>query len=350
MLKWLAAIGGTAAIGAVSLLPRKANAYYAGPVSDHFDGHKFFNPGGPGQKSFGQLGRLYTQERWPAWPDEIPVPPAHRPAAAVTGPKARIVHIGHASWLIQTGGLNILVDPHWSERASPVSFAGPKRATAPGIAFADLPKIDVVLVTHNHYDHLDIATLGQLWQRFKPRIITPLGNDTIMRDAISDLVAEAVDWGHATPLANGVIVHTEPTQHWSARGTRDRMHALWASFVIETPAGKIYTIGDTGFGDGRTFRHIRQRHPKLAAALIPIGAYEPRWFMSDQHINPTEAVAVMEIVEAPLALGHHWGTFKLTTEPHDQPPKDLAAALTKRGHAVARFRPVRPGLATDLDA
>ncbi len=348
LVKWLAAFGGTAAVGAVFLLPRKANAYYSGPVSDHFDGQKFFNPGGSGTKSFGQLAKLYTQETFAVWPAAVPVPAPDAPPVSITGQRARLVHVGHASWLIQTGGLNILIDPHWSQRASPVSFAGPKRANAPGIAFADLPRIHVVLVTHNHYDHLDIATLAQIWTQHRPRIITPLGNDSIMRADIPDLTASSVDWGHTTELSPEVRVHTEPTQHWSARGTRDRMHALWASFVIETPAGKIYAIGDTGFGDGRTFRHIRTRHPKLAAALIPIGAYEPRWFMGDQHINPAEAVAVMEVVDAPLVLGHHWGTFQLTAEPHDQPPRDLAQVLAARGHAASRFRAAQPGMVVEI--
>ncbi|MFM9940525.1 MAG: MBL fold metallo-hydrolase [Hyphomicrobiaceae bacterium] len=348
LAKWLLTAGGTAAVGAVFLLPRKANAYYAGPASDHFDGHAFFNPGGRKPKGLVQLARMYATDTFAPWPSEPQAITADRPPQAVPGPTARIVHIGHASWLIQSAGLNVLIDPVWSERASPVSFAGPKRVNAPGIAFDDLPRIDAVLVTHNHYDHLDLPTLARLWQRHRPRIVTPLGNDRIMRAEISGIEAQTLDWGQAAELSPTIRVHAEPTLHWSARGARDRMHALWASFVIETPAGKIYAIGDTGFGDGRTFRHIRARHPKLALALIPIGAYEPRWFMADQHINPTEAVAVMEAVDAPRALGHHWGTFPLTAEAHDQPPKDLAQALAARGHAPERFRAAQPGMVSTI--
>ena len=348
LLKWLLAAGTAAAAGAAVFLPRKANAYYTGPVSDHFDGERFFNPGGRGTKSFGQLAKLYTQETWSTWPDSVPGLPPDRPPREVTGARARIVHIGHASWLLQTGGQNILIDPVWSQRAGPYNIIGPMRANPPGVAFDDLPPIHVVLVTHNHYDHFDIATLARLQQRDKPRFVMPLGNDAILRAEIGELAATAVDWGQVTELSPQVGVFAEPTQHWSARGTRDRMHALWASFVITTPAGKIYAIGDTGFGDGRTFRQVALRHPKVRLALIPIGAYEPRWFMGDQHINPVEAVSALELSGAQAALGHHWGTFRLTAEPHDQPPADLAKALADRGHAPERFQPARPGLVTEI--
>ncbi len=261
----------------------------------------------------------------------------------MTGSKARVSFIGHASWLIQTAGVNILIDPHWSDRASPLSFSGPKRVNQPGTAFDDLPPIDAVLVTHNHYDHLDIATLSRLWQRDRPLLITPLGNDTIVRQDIPGYAARAVDWGDSVDIVPKVRVHTVPTEHWSARGLRDRRHALWASFVIETPAGRIYCIGDSGFGDGGTFRHVAERHGEIRLALLPIGAYEPRWFMRAQHMNPADAVEAFTRCGAAEALGHHWGTFQLTTEPYDQPPTDLAAALDAREIERQRFRAVRPG-------
>jgi L-ascorbate metabolism protein UlaG (beta-lactamase superfamily) len=337
------------AAGAAALLPRKANAYYSGPITDHFDGERFFNPGGRSPKGLAQIARLYTAESWAVWPPSLPSPfPPDKPPASVTGDRARLSFIGHASWLIQTGGRNILIDPVWAARASPLSFVGPKRAQAPGIAFDDLPPINAVIITHNHYDHMDLAALGRLWQRHRPLIVTPLGNDSIMKAEIAGLEAKAVDWGDATVLGGGIIAHAVPTQHWSARGTRDRGHALWASFVLETPAGKIYAVGDSGLGDGNTFRHIARRHPAIRLALLPIGAYEPRWFMESQHMNPADAVEAFHLSGAQAALGHHWGTFQLTTEPHDQPPADLAAALAARDVAPERFTPVRPGQVTDL--
>jgi L-ascorbate metabolism protein UlaG (beta-lactamase superfamily) len=343
MKRGLIAAGMVVAGGAATLLPRKANAYYAGPVSDHFNGEHFFNPGGHSPRGLWQVARLYASETWSVWPAAVPSPfPADKPPARVEGPRARLVLVGHASWLIQAGGRNILIDPVWADRVSPISFAGPVRANAPGIAFDDLPAIDSVIVTHNHYDHLDIATLARLWRRDRPLIVTPLGNDAIMRAGIPGLEAKAVDWGDSVDLG-GIRAHAVPTQHWSARGTRDRRHALWASFVLDTPAGKIYAIGDTGFGDGNTFRHVAERHPGVRLALMPIGAYEPRWFMRGEHMNPSDAVEALRLSGADIALGHHWGTFQLTTEAHEQPAADLADALRRAGVPDDRFMAMRPG-------
>ncbi len=332
-----------AAAGAATLFPRRVNAYYSGPLSDHFDGTRFFNPGGSSPKGLTDVARFYMAETWSQWPSRIAAPEPDRPPASVTGSTVRIVFVGHASWLVQVPGCNILLDPVWSDRVSPFSFAGPRRANPPGIAFDDLPPIHAVLVTHNHYDHLDLETLGRLWQRHRPKIVTPLGNDAIIRAAIPDLAAEVVDWGSGVALPGGVVAHTVPTQHWSARGIRDRSHALWASFVLETPAGLIYAVGDSGFGDGRTFSHVGARFPGVRMALLPIGAYEPRWFMQSQHMNPADAVEALRLCGADRALGHHWGTFQLTTEPHDQPPARLATAMQSAGLAADRFRAIRPG-------
>lgn len=348
LIKMLSATGVLSAGGLAALGTGRTNSYYQGAASDHFDGTLFFNPGGKQPAGVHRVLQLYFMEKWEKWPARFESPFVDKPPREVTGPRARISFVGHASWLIQAGGLNLLVDPHWSERASPFSRWGPTRCCAPGAHFDDLPPIHAVLVTHNHYDHLDLPTLARLWARDRPRIITPLGNDTIMQQGVPGLAATTVDWGDRIELWNGVAVHAEPTQHWSARGARDRRHALWASFVIETPAGRIYAVGDSGFGDGRTFRHVGARHPGIRLALLPIGAYEPRWFMKHQHMNPDDAVQAFRLCGAEAALGHHWGTFQLTTEARDAPPQALADAMRKQGVAAERFRAVQPGEVVEI--
>ena len=251
--------------------------------------------------------------------------------------------VGHATLLIQAGGLNFLTDPVWSDRASPVQFAGPRRINPPGIAFADLPPIDHVLLTHNHYDHLDLDTLKRLSDAHGASIICPLGNDAIVKTKAPDAEFVVGDWHDVVELANGVKLHFEPCHHWSARGTKDRRWALWAAFVLETPAGKVYHIGDTGFHDGINYRALREKHGEVDVAILPIGAYEPRWFMKGQHQNPDEAVQGHKLLGAKTSIGHHWGTFQLTNEAIEAPVKALAEARVNHGVAEDAFVPMRPG-------
>ena len=321
--------------------------YYTGPVSDHFDGERFFDPHGAPPRGRRDLLRWmadrYGRGTRAKWPASAPSPYADRPPARVEGATWRVSYVGHASWLVQTAGLNILLDPVWSERASPFQFVGPKRVNDPGIAFADLPPIDVVLVSHAHYDHLDVATLSRLAKAHRPRVITPLGNDAIMRNRDPAIAAEAYDWNDRTDIGAGVAVTLVATRHWSARSLSDRNMSLWASFVIEAPGGKIYFVADSSYGDGRTFRAAGERHGPFKLALLPIGAYEPRWFMSDQHVNPAEAVQALIDCGAESALGHHYGTFQLTDEAIDAPLHALADALNATGISPGRFRTLRPG-------
>jgi L-ascorbate metabolism protein UlaG (beta-lactamase superfamily) len=321
--------------------------YYHGPVSDHFDGERFFDPHGVPPKGRRDLARWFadrrlrgTRAKWPAW---APSPFADRPPRRVEGATLRISYVGHASFLVQTAGLNILLDPVWSQRASPVRFAGPKRVNDPGIAFADLPPIDAVLVSHGHYDHLDVATLSRIAAAHRARVITALGNDTIMRNHDPAIAAEAHDWDDRLEIGDGIAVTPVPTQHWSARNLTDRNMSLWASFVIETPGGTIYFIADSGYGEGRYFRRARERHGPFRLAILPIGAYEPRWFMRDQHMNPAESVQALIDCGAELALAHHYGTFQLTDEPIDAPLIALADALQVAGISPQRFLALRPG-------
>ncbi|WP_375688973.1 MBL fold metallo-hydrolase [Pseudooceanicola sp. LIPI14-2-Ac024] len=317
------------------------NRYYSGPVSDHFDGERFHSPGQPGtDRSFADLRRWRREGQRAAWPAHVPVTPAVPPARSVV---PRLTMVGHASVLIQVAGLNLLTDPVWSDRASPVSFAGPKRVTAPGIAFAQLPPIDAVLLSHNHYDHLDVATLRRLKAGHDPLMVMPLGTDATVRRSVRGARVAVGDWHDRIELGEGVSVCLTPANHWSSRGLRDRRMALWCGYWIDSPAGRIWFAGDTGYGDGAVFRGIRARHGAPEIALIPIGAYEPRWFMGAQHVAPEDSVRILHDIGAERALGFHWGTFQLTDEPREEPVELLQATLDREGIARERFTAFAPG-------
>ena len=346
----LSLFAGLAAAAGLSAFWASRMRNYEGPVSDHFDGTRFFDPDGSPPKSLGEVLRWQfgpDRQRQP-WPEWAPSPYADTPPPRVTGDKVRLSFVGHASWLIQTSELNMLIDPVWSDRASPFSFAGPKRHNAPGIAFEALPPIDIALVSHGHYDHLDVATLSKLNAKFSPRVITPLGNDVTMRSADSAIRAEAFDWHNRIELGSGVAVTLVPTRHWSARGLFDRNKALWASFVLETPAGKLYIVCDSGYGNGKHFRSVAEAHGPLRLAILPIGAYEPRWFMRDQHMNPEDAVKALADCGADRALAHHYGTFQLTDEAIDAPVAALAEALDEASIPRERFVALKPGQVVEI--
>ncbi len=318
-----------------------ANPYYHGPPSDHFDGERFYNPGQPASdRSLAEIIRWKRQGSAARWPRKVGVVPA-RPDARVAS--LRITMVGHATLLIQAAGQNFLTDPVWSRRASPLRWAGPLRVAAPGIAFDDLPPIDAVLLSHNHYDHLDLATLARLHARDRPLIVTPLGNDVIVRARLPDARLVAGDWGAEFDIGQGATVTIVPANHWSSRSLSDRRMALWGGFMLRSLAGLIYFAADTGYAGGTIFRDMRGRFGPPDVALIPIGAYAPRWFMAQQHCNPDEAVRIMLDLEARQAIGIHWGTFQLTDEPREEPPALLAAALAKRGLEPTRFVAGVPG-------
>jgi len=326
---------------------RARNPYYSGPPSDHFDGQRFLNPAGEPETDRDLRQVLRWRRNLPdhPWPLSVPVIPA-MPVDAVDG--MRFTMVGHATVLIQMAGLNILTDPVWSERASPVSFAGPKRVTKPGIRLDDLPRIDAILLSHNHYDHLDMATLRHLHRKDAPLIITPLGNDRIIHRRLPDARVIALDWGESADIQPGVEAHVVPALHWSSRTMRDRRMALWGGFMLKAAGRLVYFAGDTGYGTGDIFRRLRQQFGPVDVALLPIGAYDPRWFMAAQHTNPAEAIAIMQHLEAKLALGIHWGTFKLTDEPREDPVHQLARGLAGDGISPARFPPFHPGQVVDV--
>ena len=318
------------------VMPFLDRIYYQGPESGHFDGERFFNPGSR-QAAHGSPARFFN--RWAAaddraaWPQHVPVTPTV-PAQRVNGSEMRATWIGHATVLVQTQGLNILTDPVWSERASPFSFIGPKRVRAPGIRLADLPKIDLVLISHNHYDHLDLATLKQLWERDRPKIVTGLGNDAIL--AAEGIEAAAADWSRQVPISPVATVELLRNHHWSSRRGVDRNRALWSAFSVRLPGGAIFFAGDTGWGDGSWVEAAARRGP-YRLAIIPIGAYAPRDFMKNNHIDPGEAIGIFERLRPQMALGIHWGTFQLTFEPIDEPRQRLEGLKRARGIAPERF-------------
>jgi L-ascorbate metabolism protein UlaG (beta-lactamase superfamily) len=342
--RFVQALGFLPFVGAASQARAESGGfYYSGPSSDHFDGQHFFNPGDDQSRGFGDFLRWQLTKRAVPWPDSYPSPFQDTPPARVSGRDLRISLVGHATFLIQFAGYNVLTDPVWSERASPFSFAGPRRHNPPGIPFDRLPRVDVVLISHNHYDHMDLPSILRIWTRDQPRIIAPLGNDTIIRAHAPLIHVSTLDWGDRLEIIPGLHIFMEPAHHWSARATNDRNHALWAAFVIRAAGRSVYFAGDTGYGGGRHFRGTAARHPNLDIALLPIGAYEPRWFMASNHMNPSDAVSAFRILRARSALGYHWGTFRLTDEGVDQPVHDLAGALKNEGIPAQRFAAMRPG-------
>ncbi|HEY0590125.1 MAG TPA: MBL fold metallo-hydrolase, partial [Thermoanaerobaculia bacterium] len=252
----LAAAG--AAVAGILVAGRHFSApRYQGPPSDHFDGRGFLTLRPIGHERFAFLKWILTRDQGP-WADWIDAPPAPAPPERAADGALRVTFVNHATVLIQMDGVNVLTDPIWSGRTSPVSWAGPRRRRPAGIRLADLPPIDAVLVSHNHYDHLDLQTLRHLADRFAPRIFTGLGNDLLLR-ATGIAGGEPLDWWESRELRAGVRVHFVPAQHFSSRGTRDRNATLWGGFVLESPSGAVYFAGDTGWGPH--FAAIRDRFP-----------------------------------------------------------------------------------------
>jgi len=306
-------------------------------VSDHFDGRRFHNPPGqPPQQPFSAVPKMLREPRTP-WPAHLDViqqrPPALDGAAAV------ITFIGHATFLIQTAAANILTDPMYSERAGPLNVMGPRRVRQPAVRLDDLPPISMVLLSHNHYDHCDLATLRALASRFDPVVLTPLGNRRIVRSAGVRRIEE-LDWWQSSNAAPLPVTLT-PARHFSARTPFDRNRALWGGFMLEPDGRRILFAGDTAYAP--LFRDIRQRLGQPELALLPIGAYEPRWFMQSVHMNPAEAVQAHLDLAASASIGMHFGTFQLTAEGIDEPLRALDEALRSNNVPLEQFRTLQFG-------
>jgi len=316
-------------------------------ISEHWDGRRFYNRNGS-DKGLGDISRflwtsLSNEAPWPKWIDN---PPADPIADRVTS-GIRVTYINHATVLVQIPGLNILTDPVWSDRVSPVTFAGPKRVRAPGLPLEELPEIDLILISHNHYDHLDTTSLEAILaqQTREPAIISGLGNAKLLKKLGYHNAIE-LDWNGATQMGSSTV-HFVECQHRSGRGVLDQMKTLWGSFVLETPVGNLYFAGDTGYSPH--FKEQGDRWGPFALSLLPIGAYEPRWFMQDIHLNPEEAVQAHQDLRSQQSLGIHFGVFQLTWEAIDEPVKALATALVNHGLPDNTFWVLEPGAAATLD-
>ncbi|WP_263144177.1 MBL fold metallo-hydrolase [Pseudomonas sp. RIT-PI-AD] len=320
---------------------------YQGPPSDHFDGRRFHNLHPTPHKDLRQVlkWRLNREKQQP-WAIQ-PAAVEREIPARVPGDALRVTYVNHATLLIQHQGLNILTDPLWSERASPFAFLGPKRYHAPGVSLERLPAIDVILVSHNHYDHLDLPSLRRLAERFPlAQVVTGLGNAALIRQCGFARIAE-LDWWQALPLNGALSLHAVPAQHWSSRTRGDVNRSLWLGFVLDSAAGPLLFPGDSGLGP--EFALIRQRFGPLRFAALPIGAYAPRWFMRDNHMNPDDAVQAHLQLESRCSMAIHFGTFNLADEDQFAPLSELTAALRARQVEESRFRVPQPGDCWEID-
>lgn len=312
---------------------------YRGSVSDHFDGNKFFNygvaPGALAKKqrmSFAAWLWLLKRPKnnWRREENSF----VGKPPQSVVGGEIVVTFVNHASVLIQTEGLNILTDPIWSERASPFGFAGPVRYRDPGIRFEDLPSIDIVLISHNHYDHMDIKTLKRLRDKWDPRIYTGLGNkEYLVKKKITNVFE--IDWFQNQEVGDGVRVVCVPGQHFSSRALSDRNNTLWCGFVIESPHGDIYFAGDTGYGE--FVGKLREHYKKFRLAFLPIGAFKPEWFMSSVHTSPEEAFRMHSELNAETSIGIHHATFRLADDGQREPEERIHKLNTEKGESKPNF-------------
>jgi L-ascorbate metabolism protein UlaG (beta-lactamase superfamily) len=312
-------------------------------VTDHYDGRHFRAPEPLPAKSFLTVLKWKITSKRQTWSNWVDYEGGPVPVERVAGATIKATFVNHSTFLLQTENLNIMTDPIWSERASPFSFIGPKRVHAPGVAFDNLPSIDAVLISHSHYDHLDIPTVKNLVAAHDPLFVVPLGVDKIIRKHAPKARIQNVDWGDRVRLNATLTVTSEPSQHWSARSLWDQNESLWTGYVLSGSAGPIYFAGDTGYASGRIFRDLGEKYKKFRLALLPIGAYQPRWFMAPSHINPDEAVKIFQDIHAEQAIAMHFGTFQLSDEAMDDPVRDLMAALAEANLSEDRFSVLKPG-------
>lgn len=309
------------------------------PLSDHFNGKTFFNPRHENRTWFDVL-RWRRTSRPARWPAHVPLTPRPTPAPPAEN-EWKITLIGHVTFLIQTRAGNFLTDPHFSDRCGPFGWLGPRRVQPPALALSDLPPIDFILLSHDHYDHCDLPSLRLLAKRHDPLVITPLANAPLIRRSGLRRIVE-LDWWQSHAPQPELSVTVTPARHWSNRLSGARNARLWGGFHVRHAERPWWFAGDTGY-DPTLFHSIRQRLGPPELAMIPIGAYEPRWFMAAQHCNPAEAVKIHQDVGARTSLGMHWGTWQLTDEARDEPGRALEQARATAGLAPETFRVLSAG-------
>lgn len=288
----------------------------------HIEKGRFYNPGAPRQK-FSRFLHWMSNREQGFWNDFTVTEPGPPPPECVSGANLRVTFVNHSTFLLQTAGVNVLTDPVWCERVSPVRFAGPRRRRAPGIRLEDLPRIDAILLSHNHYDHFDTATLALLLKHDHPYVFCPLGLAAPLAKIGFSKISELDWWQHVS--WQGLNVHCVPAQHFSARGPFDRNRTLWCGWMLDQEEGSMYFAGDTGFGD--LFEEIAASFPRIRLSLLPIGAYNPPWFMGPIHMAPSQALYVHRILRSHYSVATHFGTFPLADDSETEPARGLLHAL-----------------------
>lgn len=329
---------------------------YSGSVTDHFDGKKFYNLVSPDWSNKNQsienvlpkssMFSFFYKKLFSSWGQKDLPNGTTTPKEKILGPDIVVTYVNHSTMLIQTEGLNILTDPVWSKRISPFSFFGPSRHMQPGIDFNDLPHIDIVLLSHNHYDHMDLATLKKIYKRDNPVIYTGLGNKKYLEDRDISNIFE-MDWGDKKVYSDSISIEAVPAQHFSGRSLTDRNNTLWLGFVIRAPKGDIYFAGDTGYGP--FIDRIKKAYPNgFRLAFLPIGAYEPRGFMKEVHMNPDDAINMYKDLGVQNAIAIHFGTFDLALEGQNDPADRIKSLLGDDNNKGVNFNVLWNGQSMDI--
>lgn len=321
---------------------------YIGGISDHFDGKRFYNLSAREPRHYFQAikGFLVGDIKLGRWEKKINKVYA-APQERVLGEQLKATFVNHSTVLLQTQGLNILTDPIWSDYCGPVPGLAPKRYRQPGVAFEDLPAIDMVVISHSHYDHLDLPSLQRLHEKFNPVFFVGLGNKSLLEQAGIDKVVE-LDWWQAYQFSDSLTVWGTPAQHWSRRGLFDQNKRLWMSYVLETPGGPVFFAGDTAMAPH--FEMIKDRFGAPRLSLLPIGAFKPEFFMRGSHLSPKQAVAVHKVLQSQFSIAIHFGTFRLGIDSQSEPLEALSLALDENPLEDSVFAVLDFGESLSLDA